>query len=148
MSSTLTLTFRRIARSGALEARAREIGERLRRSHDRVGHCHITVLGGSEEGGRDVAVKIHVSVPGAQIHADGNAPDAARPEDVFEALRGAYESARRQLQDLRRDGVSSGRLNDAWDAAGPRWSARQTPATASPPQYSDHAPSSRGRPAR
>jgi len=146
MSSALSLTFRRIARSGALEARVREFGERLRRSHDRISYCHISVLGDAE--GHGVAVKIHVSVPGAQIHAHGVAADAANPQDVFVALRDAYESARRQLQDLRRDGTRSSLVSGAWDAAAPRWSAPQTPATATPPQHSGPAPSSRGRPGR
>jgi putative sigma-54 modulation protein len=148
MSSTLTLTFRRIERSGTLVARAREIGERLRRSHDRISHCHITVLGASDDGVSGVAVKIHVSVPGAQIHADGVAPDGAQHQDVFMALRDAYESARRQLQDLRRDGTRSSLVNGALDKAGPQWSARQTPATTTPTPYADLEPSPRGRPVR
>jgi len=148
MSSTLTLTFRHIERSGALEARAREFGERLRRSHDRISHCHITVLGESGDGGFAIGVKIHVSVPGAQIHADGVAPDGAQPQDVFIALRDAYESARRQLLDLRRDGTRSSLVSGASGAAVRPWSGLQTPAAATPPQYSDLGPLSHGRPER
>lgn len=148
MSSPLTLTFRNIARSGALEARAREFGERLRRSHDRISHCHITVLGDSEEGGLGVVVKIHVSVPGAQIHADGVAPDGMQHQDVFIALRDAFESARRQLLDLRRDGTRSSLLSGASGTRAPQSSEPQTPAAASPPQHSNPGPESRGRPGR
>lgn len=120
MSSTLTLTFRRIERSGNLVARVRAIGERLRRSHHRISHCHITVLGASDEGVSGVVVKIHVCVPGAQIHADGVAPDGAQHQDVFTALRDAYESVRRQLQDLHRDGTRSSLINGALDKAEPQ----------------------------
>jgi Sigma 54 modulation protein / S30EA ribosomal protein len=148
MSSTLTLTFRHIERSGALEARAREFGERLRRSHDRISHCHITVLGEAQDGGLGVVVKIHVSVPGAQIHADGVAPDGAQHQDVFLALRDAYESARRQLMDLRRDGTRSSLVSGASGTRVPQWSGHQTPAAASPPPHADRGPMSRGRPVR
>jgi len=104
---SLILTFRGIERSGAVETRIREIGERLRRCNERITFCHVTVMGGLKESVETVAVKIHVSVPGAQIHADSVNPDGAGHTDVFLALRDAYDSARRQLQDLQRDGRRS-----------------------------------------
>jgi len=104
---SLILTFRNIERSGAVEARIREMSERLRRCHDRITYCHVTVLGGLNEAVGTVAVKIHLSVPGAQVHADSVNPDGDRHTDVFLALRDAYDSARRQLRDLQRDGRRS-----------------------------------------
>jgi hypothetical protein len=64
----LNVTFRRFERSGALEARICEIGERLQRCDRRITQCHISVLGGAAGDG-SVSVRIHVSVPGAQILA-------------------------------------------------------------------------------
>src|ERR1700730_10111291 len=99
MQPVLTLTFLHIERSGALEARVREMGERLRRCNDRTTHCHITVVRGSGDdvdeyvNDASVAVKIHVSVPGAEIHADSVKPDGSRATDVFLAIRDAYDSA-------------------------------------------------------
>jgi putative sigma-54 modulation protein len=111
MAAELTFTFCRIARSGALEARIRETAEGLRRCDDRIAHCHIILISLAEEGvpaggvnQASVTVKIHVSVPCAQIHADSTGRDGKRHTDVFLALRDAYESARRQLRDLQRDG--------------------------------------------
>jgi hypothetical protein len=101
------VTFRGIERSGAVEARIREIGERLQRCHDRITYCHISVLGGLGESGEAVAAKIHVSVPGAQIHADSLTPNGAGNTDIFRALGSAYDNARRQLRDLQRDGRTS-----------------------------------------
>ena len=101
----MTMTFRHIDRSGALESRARELGERLRRYHAGITQCHVTVEGAADyrAGGSLYRVKIHLSVPGAQIHADSRHHDDSAHGDVYIALRDAYSSARRQLQDLRRD---------------------------------------------
>src|ERR1700724_1000082 len=97
----LNVTFRRFVRSGALEARTREIGERLQRCDPRITQCHISVLGGAAG---DVSVRIHVSVPGAQVHADSANDGAPGDTDAFLALRKAYEGARSQLRSLQRKG--------------------------------------------
>jgi hypothetical protein len=67
----------------------------------------VSILGGQDPAGETVSAKIHVSVPGAQIHADSVAPNGAGEADTFRALRGAFDSARRQLRDLQRDGRTS-----------------------------------------
>lgn len=102
MSSLVTLTFRHLPRSGALEASARDVGGRLQRLNDRMTACHIVFEGIPETtGGTPFRVKIHLSVPGAQIHAE-----SARQTDVDHAashslLRSAYENAKRQLEKLK-----------------------------------------------
>jgi ribosome-associated translation inhibitor RaiA len=102
MSSPVTLTFRHLPRSGALEASARDVGGRLQQLNDRMTACHIVFEGIPETaGGVPFRVKIHVSVPGAQIHAE-----SARQTDVGHAaihslLRSAYENAKRQLEKLK-----------------------------------------------
>ncbi|MGO9515260.1 MAG: HPF/RaiA family ribosome-associated protein [Steroidobacteraceae bacterium] len=106
MQSPISLTFRHIERSGALEARVREMGERLRRYHAGITQCRVTVDGDGADGA-PYAVKIHLSVPVAQIHADSTHRNGAGHADVYAALRDAYMSARRQLQDLQRDCKSS-----------------------------------------
>ena len=104
----LNVTFRRFERSGALDARIREIGERLRRCDPRITQCHISVLGGAPG---DVSVRIHVSVPGAQIHADSASDGGPGHIDAFLALRKAYEGACRQLRSLQREGGKRGLLS-------------------------------------
>lgn len=101
MNSPVTLTFRHLARSGALEASARDVGGRLHRLNYRMTACHIVFEGTpASAGGVPFRVKIHVSVPGAQIHAE-----SARLADIGKAaihspLRSAYENAKRQLEKL------------------------------------------------
>jgi hypothetical protein len=106
----LNVTFRRFERSGALEARIREVGERLKRCDPQITHCRVSVLGDAA-GGMSVAVKIHLSVPGAQIHADSANAEGPGYTDVLLALRKAYDSARSQLRSLQREGGNRGLIS-------------------------------------
>jgi sigma 54 modulation/S30EA-like ribosomal protein len=108
MQSPVTVNFRHIERSGELEARVREIGERLRRYGGGTTCCRVTVEGSVDGTGvARFAVSIHLSVPGAQIHADSVQHDGSGHRDVYVALRDVYGCARRQLQDLERERQSS-----------------------------------------
>ena len=109
----LNVTFRRFERSGALDARIREIGKRLQHCDPRITQCHISVLGGAL-GQVPVLVRIHVCVPGAEIHADSANDGGPGPghTDAFLALRKAYEGARSQLRSLQREGGKGGLLSD------------------------------------
>jgi ribosome-associated translation inhibitor RaiA len=101
MQSPMTLTFRHMDHSSALEARARELGQRLRRYGERITQCHMTLEGA--RGGRSgapYAVQIDLAVPGAQIHADSLQIDGSGHKDVYIALRDAFNNAKRQLQEL------------------------------------------------
>ena len=102
MSSPVTMTFRHLPRSGALEASARDVGNRLQRLNDGMTACHIVFEGTPEAaGGVPFRVKIHVSVPGAQIDAES----VGQPEEGRAAphspLHSAYENAKRQLEKLK-----------------------------------------------
>ena len=78
----------------------RELGGRLRRHHDRISYCHITISKAMSDDSR-VLVKFHLSVPGAQVHAEG---EATADAGIDVAAASAFESARRQLSELQRDG--------------------------------------------
>src|ERR1700722_2583822 len=100
-----TITFRHIDHSGALEDRARKLGTRLGRFNERIMECHMTLEGPGDRlyGGAPYLVKIDLSVPGAQIHADSLHADGGGHKDIYLALRDAFNNAKRQLQDLHRD---------------------------------------------
>ena len=102
MSSPVTLTFRHLPRSGALEASARDVGGRLHRLYDHMTACHIIFEGTPEAaGGVPFRVKIHLCVPGAQIHAE-SARQAGVGQAAFHSpLHSAYENAKRQLEKLK-----------------------------------------------
>jgi hypothetical protein len=102
MRSPVTLTFRHVPRSGALEASAREVGGRQRRLNDRMTACHIVFEGSPESAhGVPFRVKIHVSVPGAQIHAESARREDAGQTAILSPLLSAYENAKRQLEKLK-----------------------------------------------
>lgn len=101
MQSPLSLTFRHIERSGALEERARKLGHHLTRFNERIAHCHMTLQGPDHpHGNSGYVVKIDLMVPGAQIHADSLHIDGAGHKDIFLALRDAFNNAKRQLLNL------------------------------------------------
>jgi len=108
MPCPLTLSFRNLPRSGELESCARELSQRLQTQHSRISACHIVITGRSDgQGGVDgYAAKIHVSIPGAQIHAESELPSGTRHPDARAALRAAYDNAKRQLEKLKRPGTS------------------------------------------
>ncbi len=102
MSLPVTLTFRHLPRSGALEASARDVGVRLQQLNDRMTACHIMFEGTPETaGGVPFRVKIHVSVPGAQIRAESAQQARVGQAPIHSPLRSAYENAKRQLEKLK-----------------------------------------------
>jgi hypothetical protein len=111
MRPPMTLTFRHIDHSGALEARARKLGSRLECFCERITQCHMTLEGpgNGSTAGAPYLVKIDLTVPSAQIHADSLHVDGAGHQDIYLALRDAFNNAKRQLQDLHRDRPRSAR---------------------------------------
>jgi ribosome-associated translation inhibitor RaiA len=110
MRPPITLTFRHLDRVGALEDRARTLAARLERFCERITRCHMTLEGPDRDARAPYQVKIDLTVPGAQIHADSLNVDGAGHKDIYLALRDAFINAKRQLQDLRRDRSRSVRV--------------------------------------
>ena len=104
MQSSTTLTFQHVPRSPILESDARELGARLQRIDNGIRGCHFTFDGSPDgtAGAPRYAVRIHLSLPGAQIHADSVQRSGAGHGDAHAALREAYGNARRQLEELKR----------------------------------------------
>ena len=102
MTAPVTLTFHHLPRSGALESSARNIGHRLQQLHHRITACHIVLEGNAAvpDANGPCHVKIHVCLPGAQIHAE-SAPGDSQAE-ARNALQSAYENAKRQLEKVQR----------------------------------------------
>ena len=104
MTAPVTLTFRCLPRSGALESSARDIGDRLQRRYSRITACHIVLEGDVNAPGKPGAgpyrVKIHLSVPGGQIHAE-SVRMSGEDQRETNALHSAYDNAKRQLEKLK-----------------------------------------------
>jgi ribosomal subunit interface protein len=102
------ITFRNLDRSPALEAAAREHAGRLEKFHDRIVSCRVVIEARHKHHrrGNHFHVSVDVTVPGAELVASRE-PDAHhRYTDVHVAIRDAFDSMRRQLEDYarKRDG--------------------------------------------
>jgi hypothetical protein len=110
MDPALTLTFRHVPRSGALESAASDLGHRLQSLFGRITACRIVMEGKPDANGEvhEYAAKIHVSVPGAQIHADSVQLSGEGHPDARTALHAAFENAKRQLDAFTRRAFQPG----------------------------------------
>ena len=93
---TIQITLHNIRRSPALSARIRELGERLENHWAEMIHCRVSVAQEPGPGpkGRLFTVSVGVRLPGRELAAAGQ-----HPEDVYLALREAFDSMRRQLNE-------------------------------------------------
>ncbi len=96
METPLQIVVRNIAHSDALEARVREDVAKLEAFHPRIISCRVRIeeLQKHRRQGRHLRVSIDLRVPGREIVASHD-----HDEDVYVALREAFHSARRQLED-------------------------------------------------
>jgi ribosomal subunit interface protein len=100
MEVPLQITVRNVPHSPALEARIRDKMAKLEEFHPRITGCHVTLEESSKHRhqGRQFTVRIDLCVPGREI-----AVTREHHEDVFVALRDAFQAARRQLEDVVRE---------------------------------------------
>ncbi len=97
MQIPLQITLREMAHSDALEAKIRERAAKLEEFHPRIMSCRVTVeeLRKHHQQGRHFQVKVDVHVPGREVVAN-----LTHHEDVYVALRDAFDAAKRQLEEI------------------------------------------------
>ena len=97
MQIPLQITMREMDRSDALDAAIQDQMRKLERFHDRITRCRVTIeqLGRHQQQGRQFAAKVDLRIPGREIVASHD-----HHEDVYVALRDAFDSARRQLEEV------------------------------------------------
>lgn len=104
MKTPLQITYRDIERSDALEAHIREKADKLETFFEPIMSCRVVVEMPHQHKhqGKSFNVRIDIGVPGSEIVVNRD-----RHEDVYVALRDAFDAAKRQLEDygrrLRRD---------------------------------------------
>lgn len=100
MKSPPTVTFRGVPEEVGLEERIRRRALRLDRYYDGIERCHVWVEAphGHHRLGRLYEVRLRLTVPDGEIVVDGQPQN----DDVRVALRGAFDAARRQLEDYAR----------------------------------------------
>jgi len=95
---------RRVARSPTIEGRIREQVAKLEDFHQRITGCRVMVEAHHRRHrkGKLYHVRIDVTVPGTELVVSRDAQQDHAHEDVYVAIRDAFDAARRQLQDYAR----------------------------------------------
>ncbi|HUL41561.1 MAG TPA: HPF/RaiA family ribosome-associated protein [Burkholderiales bacterium] len=99
VQTPLQIVFHGISHSDALETHIREKAQKLDSFHPQVLRCHVTVEQPHKHKhqGNRFNVRIDLNVPGDTIAVNRDAH-----EDVYVALRDAFDAACRQLEDSSR----------------------------------------------
>lgn len=101
MQTPLEISFRNMDRSESVEARVREKADKLEQFFGRITSCRVMVEATHRRHakGNLYHVQIEVGVPGNQIVINRNPKDKHSHEDVYVAVRDAFNAARRRLED-------------------------------------------------
>jgi ribosome-associated translation inhibitor RaiA len=104
MPVPIQITWRGIEKSAALEARIRELAERLEKFSSQIVHCQVVIELPHKHGhqGHVYEVRIQVTTPGAQLNVQHEHHERHTHEDPHVAIRDAFRAARRQLEDYER----------------------------------------------
>jgi ribosomal subunit interface protein len=100
MQLPLQITFQNMEPSPAVEAKIREKAKKLDRFHEHIMSCRVVVelTAGHHNKGKLYQVRIDITVPGAEIAASRDSSLDHAHEDVYVAMRDAFNAARRQLE--------------------------------------------------
>ena len=100
MTVPVQIVFRDLPHSPAVETQIRERAESLQRVFDRLTSCRVIVEGRHrpQRAGRVTHLCIELFVPGKTITIGrGAAAELEAHDDVFVAVRAAFDAARRRL---------------------------------------------------
>ena len=96
MEIPLQITLRGVSQSRAVEDAIRDKAEKLGQFYPRITSCRVVVEvpGRHKHQGKEFVVTLDVKLPGAEIVVNHD-----HDEDVFVALRDAFDAARRKIED-------------------------------------------------
>jgi putative sigma-54 modulation protein len=100
MSIPAQISFRNFDRSDAVEERIQEKVDKLEQYFDRITNCQVVVEARhrSHNKGKLYHIKVVLSVPGEDVVVSRDPKDAHAHEDIYVAIRDAFEAVRRQLK--------------------------------------------------
>jgi len=101
MTIPLHIVFRNMDSSEGIEAAIRKHAEKLEHFSEHIMRCNVTVetVGKHKQQGRLHEVRIDLTVPGTAIAIGQNQGH----EDVYVAMRDAFDAVARKLQDIARN---------------------------------------------
>lgn len=104
MQIPLQITFRGIPHSDAVEARIREKAGKLDRFHSHIMSCRVAVEAEHHHHhqGNQYPIRIDITTPRKELVISREHHDKQAYEDVYVAIRDAFDAATRQLEDYAR----------------------------------------------
>lgn len=101
MINPLQITFHNIPPSEVVEAKIRSLAEKLDRFHNRITSCRVVVdvPHQSQNHGQLYEVRIYMNVPSGEIVVKRNPPQRQSHENIYVAIRDAFNVAKRKLQE-------------------------------------------------
>ena len=101
MDTSLQISFRNMDRSEAVEARVREKAEKLEKYYGRLTSCRVMIEAPERRHHKGMLfhVRIELGVPGKKLVVSRHPKDKHAHEDVYVAIRDAFDAARRRLED-------------------------------------------------
>jgi len=109
MELPLSVTFRGMDSSSAIENDIARQVEKLERRFGRIMSCRVVVEAPHkrQQKGRLYHVSVDLKVPGREIAANSTGPKDHAHEDMHVAIRDAFEAVKRRLQDHVRKGLGA-----------------------------------------
>lgn len=100
MQLPLQVTYRGMDSSAALDAAVHERAGKLEQFYPRLMSCRVVIeeAGRHKTKGRQFVVHVDLKTPGGEV-----AVNRDHHEDVYVALRDAFDAARRKLEDFARE---------------------------------------------
>ena len=102
MQIPIQVTFKGVERSDAVEARVRERAQKLERFADHITSCRVVVERAthSHHKGDVYHVRVDVTLPGGELAATRDPERGDAHENVYVAVRDAFDAMRRQLSEF------------------------------------------------
>lgn len=101
MQTEPEISFQNVDHSDAIAARIRESVRRLERFHPRITACRVVVTRENRQHhkGDLYRIRIHATLPGREVVINRAGAQTHAHEDVYVAIRDAFNAATRQLED-------------------------------------------------
>lgn len=105
MQLPLQVTFRHMDTSDAVLAKIQEKADKLDRFSEHIMACRVVVEAPHQHHhkGNLFKVSVDITLPGGEIYASRSTDKHHAHEDVYVAIRDAFDAAKRQLEDYMRE---------------------------------------------
>lgn len=100
MESSYQLSYRNMTSSKAIEQNINKKLEKLHQVCNKITHCNVMIEAPHEHSvkGKHYHIRLDISVPGNEIVVNRHPTKHAAHEDIYVAIRDAFDAAKRQLR--------------------------------------------------